>query len=70
LNGAIEAKGILPIAKNLMNVQHAINHNSFEGSSKDQVLKPIRMLRFYSILSTCIEKFFQSFVVTTYGGAT
>ena len=38
VNGAIELKGVLPIAKNLMNVQHAINHNSSEDSSKDQVL--------------------------------
>ncbi len=38
VNVAIEVKGVSPIAKNLMNVQHAINPNSFEDASKDQVL--------------------------------
>jgi hypothetical protein len=38
VNGVVEEKVALPIARNLMSVPHAINHNSFEDSSKDQAL--------------------------------
>ena len=35
MNGVVEGKVVLPIARNLMSVPHAINHNSFEESVKE-----------------------------------